>query len=64
MLKLLVCVVALNVPATEWPEQESCFILEVSDRPEIACAWFSAATLAKGRGRVSFCRPFDGRTKP
>ena len=60
MIEVLVCVLALGQPL----EMEECRVDTTTQRVEVYCAWASAATLAKGRGRVSFCQPANGRTKP
>lgn len=60
MIKVLICTLALGQPL----EAEVCRVEATSLRVEVYCAWASAATLAKGRARVSFCRVANGRTKP
>ncbi len=64
MLKVLICFVAINAAPETWADVETCTVRHTTRTVETYCAFTAGMTLANGRYRVSYCRPFDGRTKP
>ena len=60
MIEMLVCVALLGQPV----ETESCVLTQTTERRPVYCAWISAATLSKGKARVTFCSQSKGRIKP
>ena len=64
MLKVLICFAAIGAEPATWPEVESCTVRHTTRTLDTYCKFTAGMTLANGRYRVTYCRPYDGRERP